>query len=177
VDALWGVGPVTAERLRERGIHKLVDVRAADPSVLHEAVGSSAEWLRRLADGIDDREVQPDSDPKSSGSENTFAGDLTDLVEIQTNIDGMARDAAGWLARKSLLCRTVTIKVRYSDFTTITRSHTANATRDPEEIARRAVQLLEKTDAGERPVRLLGASVHNLVDPAEEPAPSLPFDA
>src|SRR5918995_5589946 len=135
VDALWGVGPVTAERLRERGIQKLVDVRTADPAVLREAVGSGVEWLRMLADGVDDREVEPDSEPKSSGSENTYASDLTDLVEIQTNIDEMARDAAGWLARKSLLCRTVTIKVRYSDFTTITRSHTAVPTRDAEDIA------------------------------------------
>ena len=176
VDALWGVGPVTAERLRERGIQKLIDVRTADPVVLREAVGSGADWLRLLADGVDDREVEPDSEPKSSGSENTFASDLTDLVEIQSNIDEMARDAAGWLERKKLLCRTVTIKVRYSDFTTITRSHTDTATRDAEDIARRAVALLEKTEAGERPVRLLGASVHNLVDPAETPAASLPFD-
>jgi DNA polymerase-4 len=176
VDALWGVGPVTAERLRERGIEKLIDVRTADPAVLREAVGSGADWLRLLAEGVDDREVEPDSEPKSSGSENTFASDLTDLVEIQSNIDEMARDAAAWLERRQLLCRTVTIKVRYSDFTTITRSHTSSATRDAEDIARRAVGLLEKTEAGERPVRLLGASVHNLVDPAELPAGSLPFD-
>ena len=176
VDALWGVGPVTAERLRDRGIHKLVDVRQVDPAVLREAVGSAGDWLRKLADGIDDREVEPESEPKSSGSENTFASDLTDILEIQQNIDDMARDAAAWLERKSLLCRTVTIKVRYSDFTTITRSHTAPPTRDPENIAQRAVMLLEKTEAGDRPVRLLGASVHNLVDPAETGALSLPFD-
>jgi DNA polymerase IV len=176
VDALWGVGPVTAERLRERGIEKLVDVRTADPGILREAVGGGAEWLRMLADGVDDREVEPDSEPKSSGSENTYASDLTDLVEIQKNIDEMARDAAEWLARRSLLCRTVTIKVRYSDFTTITRSHTGPATRDAEDIARRAVLLLEKTEAGERPVRLLGASVHNLVDPTDVGECSLPFD-
>jgi DNA polymerase-4 len=177
VDALWGVGPVTAERLRERGIDKLVDVRTADPEVLRDAVGSGAEWLLALANGIDDREVEPEHEPKSSGSENTFASDLTDLIEIQTNIDEMARDAAEWLERQSLLCRTVTIKVRYSDFTTITRSHTSGLTRDPDDIARRAVKLLEKTEAGERPVRLLGASVHNLVDPAETVEPWLPFDA
>ena len=176
VDALWGVGPVTAERLRERGIHKLVDVRTADPEVLRDAVGSGAEWLRALADGIDDREVEPDQETKSSGSENTFASDLTDLLQIQSNIDTMARDAAGWLARHALLCRTVTIKVRYADFTTITRSHTAFATRDPDDLARRAVSLLEKTEAGERPVRLLGASVHNLVDPSDLVEPWLPFD-
>jgi DNA polymerase IV len=177
VDALWGVGPVTAERLRERGIGRLVDVRAADPSVLREAVGSQADWLRKLAEGHDDRPVVADSEPKSSGSENTFSRDLTDIGEIRSALDEMARDAAAWLDRKSLLCRTVIIKVRYSDFTTITRSHSATPTRSADDIARRALALLERTEAGSRPVRLLGASVHNLVDPAlpgEEP--TLPFE-
>jgi DNA polymerase-4 len=59
VDALWGVGPVTAQRLRERGIERLVDVRTIEPAVLREAVGSHAEWLRQLAEGIDDRPVEP----------------------------------------------------------------------------------------------------------------------
>ena len=180
VDALWGVGPVTAARLRECGIERLVDVRSATPAVLREAVGSGADWLRRLADGIDDREVEPHSEPKSSGSENTFAHDLTDLNDIRREIDEMARDNVAWLERKRLLCRTVTIKVRYSDFTTVTRSHTAPPSRDPDDIARRAVSLLDKTDAGTRPVRLLGASVHNLVDPEyvedDTEAPKLPFD-
>src|SRR5690242_10298564 len=72
VDALWGVGPVTAQRLRERGIERLVDVRTADPSLLREAVGSQAEWLRRLADGIDERRVEPNRVTKSSGSEYTY---------------------------------------------------------------------------------------------------------
>jgi DNA polymerase-4 len=181
VDALWGVGPVTASRLRERGIEKLVDVRRADPTVLHEAVGSLADWLRQLADGHDDRPVETEWEPKSSGSENTFADDLTDINLIREEIDEMARDAAHWLERKGLLCRTVTIKVRYSDFTTITRSHSRlPATRDAEEIAHRAVALLDKTEAGHRPVRLLGASVHNLVDPdapdEDDPRePRLPF--
>ena len=85
-----------------------------------------------------------------------------------------------WLEKKLLLCRTVSIKVRYSDFTTITRSHTADPTRDAEDIARRAVMLLKKTEAGERPVRLLGASVHNLVDPdtlEDSDEPRLPFES
>jgi DNA polymerase IV len=166
VDALWGVGPVTAQRLREHGIEKLVDVRRADPAVLREAVGSHADWLRALADGHDDRPVVPYRSAKSSGTENTFAQDLTDLVEIRREIDEMARDGAAWLERKALLCRTVTIKVRYADFTTITRSHTAPPTRDADALASRAIGLLEKTEAGQRPVRLLGVSVHNLVDPA-----------
>jgi DNA polymerase IV len=177
VDALWGVGPVTAARLRDRGIERLVDVRTADPSLLRDAVGSQADWLRRLADGQDDRAVSTDYEPKSSGSENTFAADLTDVHEIRNAIDEMARDAAAWLHRRTLLCRTVTIKVRYSDFTTVTRSHSAPATRSSDEIALRAVALLDRTDAGKRPVRLLGASVHNLVDPATpREEPFLPFE-
>lgn len=179
VDALWGVGPVTAARLRERGIERLVDVRTADESVLREAVGSGSDWLRRLALGIDDREVEPNQEPKSSGSENTYSQDLTDINEIREEIDGMARDAAEWLEKKQLLCRTVTIKVRYSDFATITRSHSRSpAGRDEEDIAQRAVKLLERTEAATRPVRLLGVSVHNLEDPAapfEPEEPRLPF--
>ena len=116
VDALWGVGPVTAKRLRERGIERLVDVRTADPALLREAVGSSIEWLRRLAEGIDDRPVEPNQAAKSAGTENTFTEDLTDIGEIRKEIDEMARDGAAWLGRKHLTCRTVTIKVRYDDF-------------------------------------------------------------
>jgi DNA polymerase-4 len=75
----------------------------------------------------------------------------------------MAREVADWLVRRDLLARTVTIKVRYDDFTTITRSHSAAATRDADDIVRRALALLDKTEAGQRPVRLLGAGVHNLI--------------
>jgi DNA polymerase-4 len=176
VDALWGVGPVTAARLRERGIERLVDVRSADEQVLRDAVGSWTEWLRSLANGIDDREVEPHHEPKSSGSENTYAQDLTDINEIRMEIDGMAREAAAWLEKHRLLCRTVTIKVRYSDFTTITRSHSrAPAGRDAEDIAQRAVRLLDRTDAASRPVRLLGVSVHNLEDPGAPFKPEEPL--
>jgi DNA polymerase-4 len=176
VDALWGVGPVTAARLRERGIERLVDVRSADEQVLRDAVGSWTEWLRSLANGIDDREVEPHHEPKSSGSENTYAQDLTDINEIRMEIDGMAREAAAWLEKHRLLCRTVTIKVRYSDFTTITRSHSrAPAARDAEDIAQRAVRLLDRTDAASRPVRLLGVSVHNLEDPGAPFKPEEPL--
>ena len=179
VDALWGVGPVTAKKLRERGIDKLVDVRTADPQLLRDTVGSLAEWLEQLARGVDNRPVVAEHDPKSSGSESTYAHDLTDIAEIRTEIEGMGRGAAAWLERKALYARTVTIKVRYSDFTTVTRSHTEPPTRDVENIARRAVALLEKTEAGRTPVRLLGVSVHNLTASlaASEPSDArLPFE-
>jgi len=181
VDALWGVGPVTARKLRERGIAKLVDVRTADPSVLREAVGSLADWLQRLAYGDDIRPVVNDWEPKSSGNENTFQHDLTDLRTIREEISDMASQTSTWLARRELYARTVTIKVRYDDFTTITRSHTEIATRDGDNIAARAVALLDKTEAGRRPIRLLGVSVHNLCDSIvveedAEPQRRLPFE-
>ncbi len=173
VDALWGVGPVTAARLRERGIEKLVDVRAADRELLRAAVGSMADWLYQLAHGHDDRPVVAEHEPKSAGSENTFERDLTDRAAIRGEIEAMAGQAARWLARRELSARTVTIKVRYSDFTTITRSHTEGATRDEDNIRRRAVALLDKTEAGARPIRLLGVSVHNLHESLEEEPPEL----
>ena len=165
VDALWGVGPVTARRLREAGIERLVDVRTADPALLHRTVGSMTEWLQRLATGEDDRVVEPNRAAKSSSSECTYAEDLVDLEHIREELAGMARENAEWLRRRGLVARTVTIKVRYDDFTTITRSHSHRATDDVTEIVRRAVDLLAKTEAGRRPVRLLGAGVHGLATP------------
>ena len=179
VDALWGVGPVTARRLRARGIEKLVDVRTADPAMLEEAVGSLAGWLQQLAQGVDHRPVVSEHDPKSSSSENTFASDLLDLNEIRAHIADMARDVAAWLAGRELYARTVTIKVRYDDFTTVTRSQSEAPTCDEASIVRRAVALLDKTEAGRRPVRLLGASVSNFrstPEPLVVREPRLPFE-
>src|SRR5262245_20637686 len=176
VDALWGVGPVTAQKLRARGIDKLVDVRTADPTTLREAVGSLAEWLKQLALGIDDRPVTPNREAKSSGSESTYPEDLVDLEVIRREIAEQASHAIRWLVKRQLLARTVTIKVRYDDFTTITRSHSALPTRDEADLTGRALKLLEKTAAGTRPVRLLGVSVHNFCGEAETDPERLPFD-
>ena len=178
VEALWGVGPVTARRLRAAGVSRLVDVRTVDPRVLRDSVGSQAGWLRRLADGIDNRPVAPNRTVKSSGSESTYPEDLTDLETIRNQLDRMARRGADWLARKALLARTVTIKVRFSDFTTVTRSHSQRpATRDADQIAARAMLLLSRTEAGTRPVRLLGVSLHNLTsaDQVKDEHPALPL--
>ncbi|HYU80632.1 MAG TPA: DNA polymerase IV [Vicinamibacterales bacterium] len=163
VDALWGVGPKTAERLRQHGIAKLVDVRMRSLEELQTIVSSSAEWLRDLANGIDPRPVNPNEERKSVGSECTYETDLTDITRIRTEIEEMARDASAWLIRNGMFARTVVVKVRYHDFTTITRSQSdSKPTRDADALARRAVTLLDKTEAGRRPVRLLGVSVHNL---------------
>ncbi|HWV90024.1 MAG TPA: DNA polymerase IV [Burkholderiales bacterium] len=167
VEALWGVGPVTARKLRAAGIEKLVQIRTVDLEKLRTTVGSLADWLLQLSHGDDPRAVVPDRASKSSSTENTYAEDLVELEAIRAELDRMARENAEWLTRRRLEARTVTIKVRYADFTTITRSHTlSRATADADVIASWAKDLVERTDAGQRPVRLLGVRVQGLVEQA-----------
>ena len=156
-------------------------MRARPLEDLRAIVGSAAEWLRDLAAGHDPREVNPNEERKSVGSECTYDTDITDLARIRAEIDEMAREAARWLEKNATFARTVVIKVRYDDFETITRSQSdPRPTRDAEALAARAMALLEKTEAGRRPVRLLGVSVHNLEDtdtprhPKHPPPPNPP---
>jgi DNA polymerase-4 len=163
IEALWGVGPVTARKLRALGMTRLVDVRAMEAAALSAVVGSQAEFLVQLAHGIDDRRVEPNRPTRSAGTENTFREDLTALRTIRAEVEAMARDDARWLVRRGLLARTITLKVRYADFRTITRSHSVRApTQDADEIAAVALCLLGRTEAGRRPVRLLGVTLRNL---------------
>ena len=101
VDALWGVGPVTAKKLQAHGITRLVDVRAADLETLRGLVGSLADWLKDLAEGRDARPVEPDRPSKSSGSECTYEHDLTALDEIRKRDrrDGRRRRGVAGAAR------------------------------------------------------------------------------
>jgi len=183
VDALWGVGPVTAARLREHGIEKLTDVRTKSVDDLTDIVGTHAQWLLDLAHGRDNRPVEPNRPSKSSGSEETYAQDIESIDVVRREIDQLARGVAEWLEKRSIKGRTVTIKVRYNDFTTITRSQSADYTNDADNIATRAVKLLDKTEAGHRPIRLLGVSVHNFdrdaraAEGAEDTESRLPLDA
>src|SRR4030095_11524734 len=113
------------------------------------------------------------------GAQNAVRTDLRDIAEIREEIESMARGTARRLAHRDLYARKVTIKARYNDFTTIPRSHTESACRDEDAIVRRAIALLERTEAGRRPIRLLGVSVHNLSETVvivPEGPPRLPFE-
>ena len=184
VEHLWGVGPRTAERLHAAGFATCADIRDRPIDVLQQAVGNQASWLLALAHGHDDRPVQPHRPAKSSGAECTYPTDLTALPEMCREITTMAEEAASWLSARDLFARTVTLKVRYSDFTTITRSHSVTpATREARDLAQRAVRLLDRTEVRHRPVRLLGVSVHNLSDTpyvasraSDEAGDRLPFE-
>lgn len=175
VDALWGVGPVTAQKLRAAGLCKLVDVRSADLAQLRSVVGSFADTLHALSLGIDDRAVEPHRPRKSVGNETTFPEDLRDLDQLKNEARSMAEDCAEWLHAHEHKARTVTLKLRYHDFQTITRSHSAAPTNSAQDLAERAVQLLVRTEAGTRPVRLLGVSLSGLCSAAASLAEAAPF--
>jgi DNA polymerase-4 len=170
VEALWGVGPVTAKKLRAIHITRLVDVREADPALLARTVGSLADWLQKLSRGEDERPVRPDRPWKSISAETTYPEDLERLEEVQAEAARLAARVAASLAKKNLYACTVTLKLRYADFTTVTRSHTARPTRDAAEFAARAVALLERTEAARRPVRLVGVGSHGLMSENEAAA-------
>jgi DNA polymerase-4 len=180
IDALWGVGPVTARRLRAHGIERLVDVRTTSAATLQAAVGSQAGWLSALAWGHDDRRVVSDRAAKSHGAERTYDQDIRDLAMMRGQLAWLSQVCGEWLTRKSLRARTVTLKVRYDDFTTVTRSQSVpGGVSDTSAITQHAYALLDRTDAPTRPVRLLGVSVHNLVDPSATFSAGdglLPFD-
>jgi len=163
VEALWGVGPVTAGKLKSIGVTRLVDIRSVDDLLLQKTVGSLSDWLQQLARGEDPRPVTPDRETKSVSSETTYAVDLKSFPEIRAEIEKLAAEVAEILVRKRLVARTVNIKVRYGDFTTVTRSHTAQgATNSARSISVRAKALLDRTEASYRPVRLLGVGAHGL---------------
>jgi len=143
VEALWGVGPVTAKKLRAVGIERLVDVREFDEVSLQRTVGSLAGWLKRLSHGDDPREVKPDRPWKSISAETTYVTDLDDLQEMKAELEALANRVVKSLQKKKLLARTVTIKVRFDDFTTVTRSHSDEPTSAADAFAARAAALLD----------------------------------
>ncbi len=125
VEALWGVGPATAARLRRLGVATIGDLARVPRAGLEAAVGTAAgRHLHDLAWGRDDRPVQPGRDIKSVGHEQTYAHDRDDSGELHREVVRMAEAVAGRLRAGGVAGRTVTLKVRFGDFATITRSQT-----------------------------------------------------
>ena len=165
VTALWGVGEAIGEALRRLGIKTVGDLAAIPRRTLERAVGDSlGAHLAHLAAGEDDRAVTPHEPAKSVGSEETFAADLDASDAILREILRLADRTAGRLRAKGLCGRTVTLKVRWSNFQTITRSRTLPAEVDTAaDVYAVARELYAKLAPGNPRVRLLGVSVSSLV--------------
>ncbi len=165
VQALWGVGPKTLEKLRRRGISTVGDLAGLDEEDASALLGhANGRHLHQLARAVDDRAVVPEQRPKSVGHEETFARDHHELETLEREAVRMADAVGARLRRHELAGRTVTIKVRFHDFRTITRAVTLPAAVDSgPAIARAAKDLLALVDPSTG-VRLLGVSVSNLAD-------------
>ena len=164
VSALWGVGRVTEESLTRVGLRTVGDVAAMPYGALERSVGPAlAARLSRLANGIDPRDVHTTRTEKSIGHENTFGHDLVDPVEIRRELLRLSNNVAVRLRKAGLVGRTVTLKLRYGDFRTVTRSRTLG---EPTDVARRIYDeasdaLAELVGDGER-VRLIGVRAEHL---------------
>lgn len=121
ISRLWGVGPKTAERLRQLGIERISQVRALDPGELIGQLGSLGHHLWQLAHGIDDRPVETSREARSISRERTFAEDTRDAAVLEETLRHLAKRVAADLERHSLVAGTVVLKLRYADFTTFTR--------------------------------------------------------
>jgi DNA polymerase-4 len=164
ISKLWGVGPKTAARLEGYGIHTFGDVRRYTPERLTRLCGVDGEHLHRLAHGLDDRDVTPDSAAKSIGQEETFETDVHDPEEIRSVLLGQVEHVGARLRRHKLRASGVTLKIRYGAFKTITRSATLSAPTDATSELISAAQSIYgawvKTSF--QPVRLIGMTATRL---------------
>lgn len=163
VEALWGVGPATAKRLHDLGVRTVGELAAIPPGTLARRLGkASGAHLAALARGVDPDPVNPNRPNKSLGHEETFGQDLVDPDELERHVLRMAESVATMLRGESSAARTVTVKVKFKDFTLQTRSHTLGrpiATGGA--IGQVAAALLAGIDPGEG-IRLLGVSASGL---------------
>jgi DNA polymerase IV len=165
VRRLHGVGPATEAALATLGVHTVADLRRLERRDLEARFGKHGDMLWHFARGIDERPVRVDRERKSLGTEQTYGADLADLGEMARELERMAAEVASGLERRGLLARTVTVKVRYGDFTTLTRGRTLEIpTQEAGVLALNARALLHRTEAGSRPVRLLGVTASNLLE-------------
>ncbi|MHA3774389.1 DNA polymerase IV [Verrucomicrobiota bacterium sgz303538] len=169
VNTIPGVGPVTAESLAKQGIRTIADLQDADATKLSAAVGSFAAALRDRAFGNDDRPLDTSEDRKSISSETTFLQDTQDRPTLRAALKELSVDVADGLQKYGAAALTIQVKVRYSDFKTLTRQvRLLEPQQRAEEIYRTACFLLARDRLVRRPLRLLGVGASTLVTPSAQ---------
>ncbi len=168
-DMLWGVGPKTNARLAELGIHTIGDIASWPERELVNLFGENGRDLWRHAQGIDNRPVSTESETKSVSQETTFNVDIQDQKTLEKTLREQARDVARQLRRSDLAGKTVKLKIRWPDFTTLTRQTTLPAVTDNEdEIYKTAVKLMNDVRKPNQPVRLIGVGVSGIGAPIRQ---------
>jgi DNA polymerase-4 len=167
-DALWGVGPRTAERLAELGIHTIGDIAAWPEADLVRRFGKHGADLARHARGLDDRPIVVEHERKSVSQETTFSRDVSDRALLEQTLTEQAQDVSRILRQQQLAGTTVKLKLRWSDFTTLTRQTTLpRPVDDAATILATARTLLARTWQGQ-PVRLIGVGVSGFQEGARQ---------
>lgn len=158
VEKLWGVGPVTAKKLHSLGFHRVADLRKVSESELRFLFGKHGGFLHDLAWARDRRPVRTERVRKSRGAERTFAQNLLNVSELCEVLDNLAQRLT---EKKEDPGRRLTLKVRYSDFTTLTRCCTSDHPLESSDAVAEVAKdlLLQLPDLGRRPIRLLGLSL------------------
>jgi DNA polymerase-4 len=170
VTKLWGVGPSAERTLARLGVRTVRDLRCVPVETLRARMGDHGEHLHTLAQGIDDRPVRVDRSAKSISHEHTFGVDLDNPDEVRSLIARQAQDVAMRLRKHHRFARTVTIKVRFGNFETITRSHTLeHQTDETRTIHDAARELFDTWARSFQPVRLIGVGVSQLTDAPATP--------
>ena len=167
--ALWGIGPKTAARLDELGIHTIGDITRLPKEDLIKYLGKFGEELENRALGIDESEVHTDHEVKSVSNETTFTQDVVDIQILYETLHSLSESVGRRLRKKNLEGNTIKLKLRWSDFTTLTRQATLpNSTNDDLEIYTSVKELFSKTWKKGKPVRLLGVGITQFYKPAKQ---------
>jgi DNA polymerase-4 len=168
-DMLWGVGPKTSARLTELGIHTIGDIAKWPESEMIRMFGENGRDLARHSKGIDDRPITTERETKSISQEITFSRDVRDDKILEKTVREQSTEVARQLRKNDLAGSTVKLKIRWPDFTTLTRQTTFNHRTDQEdEIAKAALDLLKSVRKPNQAVRLIGVGVTGIGQPIRQ---------
>jgi len=168
-DMLWGVGPKTSARLTELGIYTIGDLSKWPESELIRMFGENGRDLARHSKGIDDRPITTEHETKSISQEITYSKDVRDDKVLEKTLHEMSVEVAAQLRRNNLAGKTIKLKIRWPDFTTLTRQTTLNSSTDQEdEIERNALDLMRSVRKPHQAVRLIGVGVTGLGQPIRQ---------
>ncbi len=163
-----GIGKVTEAKMKKLGIHTGLDLKQLSLVQLQTHFGRVGEYYFNIARGIDNRPVSRSRKSKSIGSETTFVENVVDKKLIWQTLLKLAEGVVASLDKRQYAARTITLKARYSDFSSITRSKTPeHPLVDMDDFKHWLPELLKRTEAGRRPIRLIGVTASNIIDRSE----------
>ncbi len=172
VERFFGVGKVTAKKMKSMHLHTGGDLKKMTEQELINCFGKSGKFYYQIVRGLDDREVRPYRETKSMAAEDTFEHDLISIEEMHTELSKLAEKVTSRLVKGGLKGRTITLKLKYSDFKQITRNLSLPIPVDDyDTIINSAKSLLEHVDLENKTVRLLGISLSNFSELIAHPKP------